>query len=131
LGGLFKSLEGLQRGSAAAVGDLDALSAGVRRASESTKAMSDALGRISASSAAIDLDSVRAGLAQVGDRLQSLGASATSAEQRYVAASETAIGSMRSKTEDLTEATRRLSDAFVAVANELTQSTTIISDALK
>lgn len=131
LSAVLKSLDALQGPSAAAVGNLDALSTSVRRVSESATAVNETLGRIAAGSTALDFESVRAGLAQLGDRLQGLGASAASAEHRYVAASETAVGSMRAKTEDLTEATRRLSDAFISVADELVRSVAAESDRKK
>jgi hypothetical protein len=131
LGALFKSLDALQGPSAAAVGNLDALAAGVRRASDSATVMNEALSRVSAGAATLDFESVRAGLAQLGDRLQVLGVSAAGADQRYGAASDAAVGSMQAKTEDLAEATRRLSDAFVALADELARSSGFLLDRMR
>ena len=131
LSALFASLEMLQGRASGTVGDLEKLSDSVRRVSESAAAMNDALGGISTRTNAVDLEPLRTGLAQLGERLQNIGSSAASAEKGYVAASETAVRSMRAKTEDLTEATERLSNAFVAVADELARSTTVLSEHLR
>jgi predicted transcriptional regulator len=128
LSALFQSLEALRGRASGSAGDLDALSASVQRASSSAVAMNDALGRVTANTTVLNLEPVHAGLAQLGTRLQDLGSTAATSERQYVSASEAAIGSMTARTKELREATDRLSNAFVAISEELAKSSGVLAD---
>jgi transcriptional regulator of heat shock response len=131
LSALLKSLEALGARAAGSVGDLEALSTSVRDASDSAVAMNGALSRVAANTTVLNLEPIYAGLAQLGNRLQELGATAASAERQYVSASQAAVGSMTARTDELREATERLSNAFVSVAEELAKSSTVLTEHIR
>ncbi|HEV3088468.1 MAG TPA: hypothetical protein VGX96_14730 [Candidatus Elarobacter sp.] len=125
--GAFQSMEALEGRTAAATSSVEALDTHVRRASESAAAMSEALARASAGTAALDADPVRVSMAQLRESVERLNAATARAEQRYAAASDEAVGSIASKAKDLTTATEMLSDAFVAMAEELGQTAGVMA----
>jgi cytochrome c556 len=131
LSALFKHLEALEGRAATAMTNVDALGASAQRASKSAAEVGDALGRVSSGAAALDLEPIRAGLAQLSQSVQRLESAAASAEQKYATASDRAVDSMRAKTEDLNLATKELSDAFVSVSTELSRSAAVLAETVK
>jgi ABC-type transporter Mla subunit MlaD len=125
---LFKHLEALEGRAATAMKNVDSLGTSAERASKAAVQVGEALGRVSTGTAALDLEPVRAALAQLGQSVQRLDSATASAEQSYTVASERAVTSMRSKADELKAATEMLSNAFVSVSTELSRSAGVIAD---
>jgi cytochrome c556 len=127
----LKRLEALDGRAEAALHNVDALGASVERASISAMEMSQALSKASNGTATIDVEPVRAALAQLAQTVRRLDSATTSAESGYVDAMDRASGSIRTKADDMTTATARLSAAFVSLSDELARSAGFFASHLK